>query len=103
MIASAGVVLGEKTGWFGSAKLRYFGPRPLIEDDSVALAPDAWWSMAASAIASTTAGACSSTRFNLFNTTTNQIEYYYKSRLRGEAACRSPIATSIRSSRSRCG
>ena len=35
VIASAGVVLGGKTGWFGAAKLRYFGPRPLIEDDSV--------------------------------------------------------------------
>jgi len=32
MIASAGVQLGEKTGWFGALRYRYFGPRPLTED-----------------------------------------------------------------------
>lgn len=32
MIASAGVRLGEKTGWFGALRYRYFGPRPLTED-----------------------------------------------------------------------
>src|SRR5207247_1825100 len=35
VIGSAAVVFGEKLGWFGAVKLRYFGPRPLIEDDSV--------------------------------------------------------------------
>jgi hypothetical protein len=35
VVASAGIVLGEAIGWFGSARVRYFGPRPLIEDDSV--------------------------------------------------------------------
>ena len=35
MVASVGVVIGKATGWFGAAKLRYFGPRPLIEDNSV--------------------------------------------------------------------
>ena len=32
MIASAGITLGEKTGWFGALRYRYFGPRPLTED-----------------------------------------------------------------------
>lgn len=32
MIASAGIRLGEKTGWFGALRYRYFGPRPLTED-----------------------------------------------------------------------
>jgi len=27
--------LCNETGWFGALKARYFGPRPLIEDDSV--------------------------------------------------------------------
>lgn len=32
MIASAGIRLGERTGWFGALRYRYFGPRPLTED-----------------------------------------------------------------------
>lgn len=32
MIASVGIRLGEKTGWFGALRYRYFGPRPLTED-----------------------------------------------------------------------
>ncbi len=32
MIASAGIRLGEKTGWFGALRYRYFGRRPLTED-----------------------------------------------------------------------
>jgi hypothetical protein len=32
MIASAGIRLGEKTGWFAALRYRYFGPRPLTED-----------------------------------------------------------------------
>ena len=34
-IASGAVTFGNETGWFGALKGRYFGPRPLIEDDSV--------------------------------------------------------------------
>jgi hypothetical protein len=32
MVASAGVTLGEKTGWFSSLRWRYFSSRPLTED-----------------------------------------------------------------------
>lgn len=32
LIASAGIGLGEATGWFGALRYRYFGPRPLTED-----------------------------------------------------------------------
>lgn len=32
MIASAGIRIGEQTGWFGALRYRYFGPRPLTED-----------------------------------------------------------------------
>jgi outer membrane receptor protein involved in Fe transport len=88
MIASAGVVLGEKTGWFGAAKLRYFGPRPLIEDGSVrslsttvvnARAGYRWdggWRVQLDAL-------------NLLNAKANQIEYFYESQLRNEPA---PVA-----------
>jgi TonB dependent receptor/TonB-dependent Receptor Plug Domain len=34
VIASAGIELGEKTGWFGALDFRYLGPRPLTEDDA---------------------------------------------------------------------
>src|SRR5207253_1797289 len=38
-IASASIVLGGPTGWFGALKMRHFGPRPLIEDASVLSTP----------------------------------------------------------------
>jgi len=83
MVISAGVVLGNTTGWFGAAKLRYFGPRPLIEDNSVRSS------------ATTLVNARVGYRFqngvrlqldalNLFNVKANQIEYYYESRLASE-------------------
>jgi outer membrane receptor protein involved in Fe transport len=34
MIASVGIRLGEKTGWFSALRYRYFGPRPLTEDNA---------------------------------------------------------------------
>jgi hypothetical protein len=33
MIASAGITLGEKTGWFGGIRWRYLGSTPLTEDN----------------------------------------------------------------------
>ncbi|WP_284263535.1 TonB-dependent receptor [Bradyrhizobium iriomotense] len=82
-VASGAVTLGGDTGWFGTLKARYFGPRPLIEDDSVR--------SRSSLIFNARAGY----RFdnglrlqldvlNLFNAQTNQIEYFYLSRLPGE-------------------
>ena len=35
VVSSFGVTFGQQLGWFGAVKVRYFGPRPLIEDDSV--------------------------------------------------------------------
>jgi hypothetical protein len=84
VVASAGVTFGEKTGWFGAAKVRYFGPRPLIEDDSVR------------SNATTLVNARIGYRFengvriqldgfNLLDSKDHQIDYYYVSRLPGEA------------------
>ena len=82
-IASGAVTFGRETGWFGALKGRYFGPRPLIEDDSVR--------SQSSLIFNARAGYKfdNGLRFqldvlNLFNAKTNQIEYYYLSRLPGE-------------------
>ena len=83
LVASGGVTVGADTGWFGAFRGRYFGSRPLIENDSVR--------SQASLIFNARAGY----RFdnglklqldvlNLFNAQTNQIEYYYLSRLPGE-------------------
>jgi outer membrane receptor protein involved in Fe transport len=83
VIASAGVIIGQKTGWFGAAKLRYLGPRPLIEDDSVRSGP--------MRVLNANVGY----RFengvrvqldvlNLFNSQDHQIDYFYVSRLQGE-------------------
>jgi outer membrane receptor protein involved in Fe transport len=83
VIASAAVTIGQKTGWFGAAKFRYLGPRPLIEDDSVRSGP--------MRVVNANVGY----RFdngvriqldvlNLFNSTDHQIDYFYASRLRGE-------------------
>lgn len=82
-VGSASIVLGCETGWFGALKTRYFGPRPLIEDDSVR------------SLSSLIFNARAGYRFdnglrvqldvlNLFDAQTNQIEYYYLSRLPGE-------------------
>jgi outer membrane receptor protein involved in Fe transport len=83
VIASAGVIIGQKTGWFGAAKFRYLGPRPLIEDDSVRSGP--------MRVLNANVGY----RFengvrvqldvvNLFNSKDHQIDYFYVSRLQGE-------------------
>lgn len=72
-VGSASIVLGNETGWFGTLKARYFGPRPLVEDDSVR------------SLSSLIFNARAGYRFdnglrlqldllNLFNTQTNQID-----------------------------
>ncbi|MBR0776541.1 TonB-dependent receptor [Bradyrhizobium diazoefficiens] len=82
-VGSASITFGGETGWFGALKARYFGPRPLIEDNS------------AQSLSSLIFNARAGYRFdsglrlqfdvlNLFNAQTNQIEYYYLSRLPGE-------------------
>ncbi len=71
-------------GFFASLRLRYFGPRPLIEDDSVRSAGtlmlnaqagyrfNADWTLAVEI-------------FNLLDRKDSDIDYLYTSRLRGEA------------------
>jgi TonB dependent receptor/TonB-dependent Receptor Plug Domain len=83
VVASGGVTFGGATGWFGALRARYFGPRPLIEDDSVRSQK--------SLIFNARAGykfdnglRLQLDAINLFNAQTNQIEYFYISRLPGE-------------------
>ncbi|MBS0336854.1 MAG: TonB-dependent receptor [Proteobacteria bacterium] len=84
-VISAGVTLDSKAGWFGSARWRYFGPRPLIEDNTAR--------SRATSIVNARVGYAfdKKTRlsvdvYNLFNAKNNDVDYFYRSQLRGEAA-----------------
>ena len=83
--ANIGLTLDHLGPWFGALRLRYFGPRPLIEDDSVR--------SSASALTNLRVGYKIDQRtqlaldvYNLFDRHANDIEYWYDSQLRGEAA-----------------
>jgi len=84
-VVSAGVAYERSPGAFAELRLRYFGPRPLIEDNSVR------------SHASTTLNAQFGYRalnrcavelqvFNLVDRAVSDIDYYYTSRLPGEPA-----------------
>ena len=82
-VFTAGAALHDAGRWSGSLRVRWFGPRPLIEDDSVrskastlvssdvsySLRPG--WSIQASV-------------FNLLDAKVADIDYFYASRLPGE-------------------
>ncbi|WP_343027546.1 TonB-dependent receptor domain-containing protein [Massilia sp. MP_M2] len=87
-VAQLGVTVDRSGPWSGSLRLRWFGPRPLIEDDSVRskasvtlngrlgyqLAKDLQLELEA---------------FNLSNRRASAIDYFYESQLAGESA---PVA-----------
>ena len=84
-VIAAGATVHNYHGFFGGPRLRFFGPRPLIEDNSVRSDStillsamlgyniDKTWSVQAEL-------------FNLLNRKDSAIDYYYQSRLPGEAA-----------------
>jgi hypothetical protein len=84
-VVAAGLSVQNLRGFFGQVRLRYFGPRALIEDgsvesdDTVLLSArvgyrfDETWTVSAEI-------------FNLLNRGDDEIAYYYPSRLLGEAA-----------------
>lgn len=83
-VLSAGVVVDMPAGWFGSVRLRYFGPQPLIEDNSV-LEPSSLtfnarvgyrykqWEVSLDVL-------------NVLNRKNDDIAYFYISRLPGDPA-----------------
>jgi outer membrane receptor protein involved in Fe transport len=82
---SAGVTVDSVHNVFGSIRSRYFGPRPLAEDNSIR--------SKATALVNLEAGYNFSPRvrinldvFNVLDAKDSDIDYYYTSRLRGEAA-----------------
>lgn len=84
-MASVGVAVERAQGWFGAARLRYFGSRPLIEDDSVR--------SSSSTLVNARLGyrwndklSLALDVLNLFDREAADIDYYYESQLAGEAA-----------------
>lgn len=83
-VVSAGIAFEQPRGWYGSARIRYFGPRPLIEDGSI------------ESKSSTVVNAALGMRLgkldlrldvlNLFDSDDEDIAYFYASRLPGEPA-----------------
>lgn len=83
--ASFGVTVTDLRRWSGALQLRYFGPRPLTEDNSVRSASTAL-AYARLAYKLSPGTALTLDVFNLLDKKASDIEYYYASRLPGEAA-----------------
>ncbi|MEO7255519.1 MAG: TonB-dependent receptor [Casimicrobium sp.] len=84
-VASFALAVDNLGPWFGAAQLRYFGPRPLIEDNSVR--------SNSTTVLNARLGFRFSAKarielegFNLTNRKASAIDYYYASRLPGEVA-----------------
>ena len=82
-VVSAGATVISRRDFFGSIRWRYFGARPLVEDDSVR--------SHASSLVNLEAGYRFTNHlrlavdvFNLFDSNDSDIEYFYRSRLPGE-------------------
>ncbi len=84
-VASAGITTELPSGWFGSLRWRYFGPRPLVESGAER-------SQSTSLVNARVGYAFDKKMrlqldaYNLFNRKQNDIDYFYESQLRGEAA-----------------
>jgi outer membrane receptor protein involved in Fe transport len=84
-VASMGLAVQHPGGWFGGARFRHFGAAPLIEDNSVRSDP--------TTLVNLEVGrrfgkrfAVSLAAFNVFDSSDNDITYFYESQLPGETA-----------------
>jgi len=84
-VVSAGVALPDARGWFAGVRLRHFGPRPLIEDNSVRSQASTLLN-ADLGVALGRWGRLGLEAFNLLDAKASDIDYYYASRLSGEPA-----------------
>ena len=82
MVVAAGAT-AEARRASGSLRLRYFGPRPLVEDDSVRSRATTLLN-AQGSYRLTPSARLSMDVFNLAGTRANDVDYYYASRLPGE-------------------
>ena len=77
-------VLEPRQPLFGSVRVRHFGPRPLIEDASVSSKSTTLWNGEIGYRLSNKARIVFE-MFNLFDSKVSDIDYFYTSRLPGEA------------------
>jgi len=84
-VAALGATLDDLGRWSGSAQLRYFGPRPLTEDASVNSRSTVMTNLRIGYKFDKNLRFALDV-FNLFNRKASDIDYYYASQLRGEAA-----------------
>lgn len=82
-----GVVTGYE-GWFGGARLRYFGSRALIEDNSQRSAPSTLVNLKVGKTVTKNLDVVCDV-YNLFDRKTYDIQYYYESKLATEST---PVA-----------
>nr|WP_241548292.1 TonB-dependent receptor [Leptospira yasudae] len=83
-VYTGGITLKETNRWFGSVRARYFGPRSLIEDNSVRSPPTTLLNLQLGHKFDETWSAVFE-MFNLQNAKVSDIDYYYASRLKHEA------------------
>jgi hypothetical protein len=83
VMAGATVTPGDR--WTGSLRWRHFGPRPLIEDDSVRSQDSNLWN-AEVGYRLTRALRLKADLLNVFGSKSSDIDYFYTSRLQGEPA-----------------
>ncbi|MBF4992473.1 TonB-dependent receptor [Methylophilus sp. QUAN] len=84
-VASLGATVTNWGNWFGSMQLRYFGPRALIEDNSVR-SNATFLTYARIGYRYNQRTSLTLDVFNLFDREASDIDYYYESQLKGEAA-----------------
>jgi len=92
VVGQLGVTVQDLGRWSGGMQLRYFGPRPLIEDNSVRSNPSTIVNARVGYKLNQTWSAHLDV-FNLLNSDSHDIDYYYASCLRneiGSAACQNP-------------
>jgi hypothetical protein len=81
-VLTAGATLGQDP-WQATLRARYFGPRPLLEDNSVRSSSSLIWSLRLAA-KPWKGGELSVDVLNLFDVKASDVEYYYPSLLAGE-------------------
>jgi catechol 2,3-dioxygenase-like lactoylglutathione lyase family enzyme len=84
-VASLAIAVDNVGPWFGALQWRYFGPRPLIEDNSVRSSSTALFN-GRIGYKVNAQNSVELEGFNLGNKRASAIDYYYASRLPGEAS-----------------
>ncbi|MGB9150578.1 MAG: TonB-dependent receptor [Burkholderiales bacterium] len=82
-VASAGITVDDLHNFFGSLQLRYFGPRPLLEDGSQKSKATTMVNLRAG-YRITPRWKASIDIFNLLNREASDIDYFYSSQLKNE-------------------